>query len=105
MSCPVVSSSAWPLRGHWRSEPSIILADEPTGALDTQTGEDIMALFQELNDQGITIVMVTHDPEVAQCAQRTIQIRDGLIVDDGVDRRKVTHESQRAFDGARRLAG
>jgi putative ABC transport system ATP-binding protein len=65
------------------TNPSIILADEPTGALDSQTGEDIMALFQELNEQGITIIMVTHDAEVAERAQRTIQIRDGLIIDDG----------------------
>ena len=62
--------------------PSIILADEPTGALDTQTGEDILSLFQELNSQGITIIMITHDPEVAEKAKRTIWIRDGLIEDN-----------------------
>lgn len=60
-------------------EPSIILADEPTGALDTKTGEEILTLFKELNEQGISIVMITHDPEVAEEAQRTIWIRDGLI--------------------------
>jgi putative ABC transport system ATP-binding protein len=63
-------------------EPGIILADEPTGALDTQTGEEILALFQELNDQGITIIMITHDPEVSAKAQRVIWIRDGLIEDN-----------------------
>ncbi len=62
------------------TEPSIILADEPTGALDSKTGEEIMALFQELNRKGITIVMVTHDPEIAEQAQRAIHLRDGLIV-------------------------
>ena len=62
-------------------EPSIILADEPTGALDTKTGDEIMRLFDELNEQGITIVMITHDPEVAEKAERTIWIRDGLIVE------------------------
>ncbi|MCA9993562.1 MAG: ABC transporter ATP-binding protein [Ardenticatenaceae bacterium] len=60
-------------------EPSIILADEPTGALDTQTGDEILRLFAELNEQGITVVMITHDPEVAAKAQREIWIRDGLI--------------------------
>lgn len=63
------------------AEPSILLADEPTGALDTQTGQEILALFQEFNDQGITIIMITHDPEVAEKAQRIIWIRDGLIVE------------------------
>lgn len=62
--------------------PSIILADEPTGALDTQTGEEILNLFQTLNEQGITIIMITHDPEVAEMAKRTIWIRDGLIEDN-----------------------
>jgi putative ABC transport system ATP-binding protein len=62
-------------------KPNIILADEPTGALDTQTGEEILDLFAELNEQGITIITITHDPEVAERAHRTIWIRDGLIVD------------------------
>jgi putative ABC transport system ATP-binding protein len=59
------------------------LADEPTGALDTQTGEDILNLFGELNEQGITLIVITHDPEVAERAQRTIWIRDGLIENNG----------------------
>lgn len=64
------------------NEPSIILADEPTGALDTKTGEEIMTLFDELHGQGMTIIMVTHDPEVAERAQRTVMLRDGQIVSD-----------------------
>lgn len=62
------------------TRPNIILADEPTGALDTQTGDELMALFKRLHkERGITIVMITHDPEVAAVAERTIWIRDGLI--------------------------
>jgi putative ABC transport system ATP-binding protein len=61
------------------TQPSIILADEPTGALDTTTGEEILGLFKQMNAQGITIVVITHDPEVAAQAQRTIWIRDGVI--------------------------
>lgn len=59
--------------------PSIILADEPTGALDTVTGEEILGIFKQLNEQGITIVVITHDPDVAAQAKRTIWIRDGVI--------------------------
>ncbi|WP_420631780.1 ABC transporter ATP-binding protein [Candidatus Leptofilum sp.] len=61
-------------------KPSIILADEPTGALDTQSGNEILNIFKKLHGQGMTIVMITHDPEVAEHAQRTIWIRDGVIV-------------------------
>jgi putative ABC transport system ATP-binding protein len=61
------------------TQPSIILADEPTGALDTQSGEELLHIFETLNAQGITIIVVTHDPDVAQRAQRIIWIRDGLI--------------------------
>ena len=64
-------------------EPKIILADEPTGALDTQTGEEILQIFEGLHEQGITVIAVTHDPEVAERTRRTIMIRDGLIVSDG----------------------
>jgi putative ABC transport system ATP-binding protein len=61
------------------TKPSIILADEPTGALDTQTGDEILNLFEQLHEQGMTIVVITHDPEVSERAERVIWIRDGLI--------------------------
>lgn len=64
------------------NEPAIILADEPTGNLDTRTTAEIMTLFQELNRQGITIIMVTHEPEVALFSSRHIVFRDGVIVSD-----------------------
>ena len=62
------------------NQPALLLADEPTGALDTHTSEEVMALFGELNKQGITIVLITHEVEVAQQARRQIKIQDGLIV-------------------------
>ncbi|MGD8814082.1 MAG: ABC transporter ATP-binding protein [Anaerolineales bacterium] len=61
------------------NDPLLILADEPTGNLDTQSGQEIMELLQGLHDQGRTIVIVTHDPEIAVFAQRTIHLRDGRI--------------------------
>jgi putative ABC transport system ATP-binding protein len=59
--------------------PTLLLADEPTGNLDSRTTVEVMALFQELNDQGITIVLVTHEPDVAQYAKRIVEVRDGHI--------------------------
>ncbi len=64
------------------NDPSIILADEPTGALDTVTGEQIMDLFEDINSRGKTVIMVTHDPEVSSRCRRTIHLRDGKIVED-----------------------
>ncbi|MDR0548372.1 MAG: ABC transporter ATP-binding protein [Deltaproteobacteria bacterium] len=71
-------------------QPSLILADEPTGNLDTQTSNEIMALFSHLNDEGITLVLVTHEPDVASYAKRLTRFRDGLLVEDGpvLDRRR-----------------
>jgi putative ABC transport system ATP-binding protein len=64
------------------NEPAVILADEPTGNLDTTTTQEIMQLFTALNKQGITIVMITHEPEVAEYATRRITFRDGAIISD-----------------------
>jgi putative ABC transport system ATP-binding protein len=64
------------------TEPAIILADEPTGNLDTHTSIEVMALFQALNDQGITIVLVTHEHDVAVYAKRIVEVRDGSIRSD-----------------------
>ncbi|MBX3008278.1 MAG: ABC transporter ATP-binding protein [Melioribacteraceae bacterium] len=64
------------------TEPAIILADEPTGNLDTKTGEDIMALFNEIYEQGNTIILVTHEEYIAEHAERIIRIRDGMIEKD-----------------------
>lgn len=67
------------------NDPAIILADEPTGALDTKTGTQIMDLLTQLNREGKTIVMVTHEPEIADYARRKIVIRDGEITQDTTD--------------------
>jgi putative ABC transport system ATP-binding protein len=64
------------------NEPSILLADEPTGNLDSATGSEIMALFRELHDQGQTVVMVTHEQDIAAHAARVVTLRDGLVAAD-----------------------
>lgn len=64
------------------NDPLMILADEPTGALDTQTGLEVMALFQQLNQQGKTIILVTHEPDIAQFAKRKLTFRDGELISD-----------------------
>jgi putative ABC transport system ATP-binding protein len=68
------------------NNPSILLADEPTGNLDSKTGQEIMALFEELANRGNTIIVVTHEEEIAQHARRIVRIRDGLIASDDVIR-------------------
>ncbi|MEE3194263.1 MAG: ABC transporter ATP-binding protein [Candidatus Poribacteria bacterium] len=64
------------------NNPALIFADEPTGNLDTKSSGEIMSIFERLNEEGSTLVMVTHEPEIAQHAQRVIQLRDGLISKD-----------------------
>ena len=65
------------------NNPRILLADEPTGALDSASGEQVMELFQRLNDEGVSILMITHDSEIAGYAQRKVVIRDGILKKEG----------------------
>jgi putative ABC transport system ATP-binding protein len=84
------------------TQPTLLLADEPTGNLDSRMTVEVMTLFQELNDQGITIVLVTHEPDVAQYAKRIVDVRDGRIIRDHpvVDRRCAA-DDLRELDAAR----
>jgi putative ABC transport system ATP-binding protein len=74
------------------TEPALLLADEPTGNLDSQASEDIMRLFSDLNAQGITIVLVTHEQDIADHAQRVLTVRDGLLASDLVRKKEPSHE-------------
>ena len=64
------------------NDPAVLLADEPTGALDTRTGEEIMAIFQRLHRSGKTVILVTHEPDIARHAERNIKFKDGRIISD-----------------------
>lgn len=75
-------------------DPSIILADEPTGNLDSRSGEEVMAIFQSLHTRGITMILVTHDPDIARHAERVVSVKDGYIVsdtlvEDGLDAKEI----------------
>jgi putative ABC transport system ATP-binding protein len=78
------------------TDPAIILADEPTGNLDSRTSEEIMALFQDLNDGGKTIILITHEADVAQHAKRIVHVKDGLILsDETIVQKRLTVASSR----------
>jgi putative ABC transport system ATP-binding protein len=76
------------------NEPEVLLADEPTGNLDSRTSVEIMAIFQQLNERGITVVMVTHEPDIATYAKRNVMMRDGVILDDHVVSQRLDAASQ-----------
>jgi putative ABC transport system ATP-binding protein len=77
------------------NDPEVVLADEPTGNLDSRTSIEIMGIFQQLNERGITIVMVTHEQDIAAYARRNVMMRDGLILND--------HSVSQRFDAAAAL--
>jgi putative ABC transport system ATP-binding protein len=79
------------------NKPQVLLADEPTGNLDTRTSVEILGVFQKLNDEGITVIMVTHEPDVARYARRNIVMRDGTIISD----EQVAHRLNAAEELAR----
>lgn len=80
------------------NKPRLLLADEPTGALDTKSGDQVMELFKELNDEGVTVVMITHEPDIAQCAKRVMYIRDGQLHDGAFNTRSVNQPEESAAD-------
>src|SRR6185437_153410 len=81
------------------TQPTLLLADEPTGNLDSRTSVEVMALFQELNAQGITVILVTHEPDIAQYAHRVVEIRDGRIIRDHAvaEPRRAAEDAQTMF--------
>ncbi len=86
-------------------DPKVILADEPTGNLDTRSGEEVMSIFQDLHDRGITLILVTHDSDIARHAERVISVRDGKIisdvmVEDRLDAKKLLAEMPAAEESA-----
>src|SRR4029077_8439090 len=85
------------------NDPEVLLADEPTGNLDSRTSIEIMGIFQELNGRGITIVMVTHESDIAAYAQRNVVLRDGLVLNDFAvaERRNAVVETERLATSAR----
>jgi putative ABC transport system ATP-binding protein len=76
------------------NEPALVLADEPTGNLDSQTSIEIMGVFQKLNDRGITIIMVTHELDIASYAKRNVIMRDGQIVTDRAVEKRLFAEAE-----------
>jgi putative ABC transport system ATP-binding protein len=79
------------------NRPILLLADEPTGNLDSRTSVEVMGIFQELNEQGLTVVLVTHEPDIADHARRVVTFKDGQVLSDvPVSRRKVAREELRA---------
>jgi putative ABC transport system ATP-binding protein len=66
------------------SDPKVLLADEPTGALDTKTSYEVMELIQGINDEGKTILIVTHEDDIAHMTKRIVNLRDGVIIDDSI---------------------
>ncbi len=76
------------------NKPKILLADEPTGALDSKSGDQVMELFQRLNDEGVTVVMITHDSEIAEHARRIVYIRDGEIVKEKMKEQSAKKDSK-----------
>ena len=86
------------------NEPEVLLADEPTGNLDSRTSVEIMAIFQQLNERGITVIMVTHESDIAAYAKRNVMMRDGLILDDHLVSQRANAASQ-LQDGSRQPPG
>jgi putative ABC transport system ATP-binding protein len=87
------------------TEPAILLADEPTGNLDSRTSIEVMALFQELNDQGMTVLLVTHEADIALYARRLVELRDGLIIrDEPITNRRLATIDLQQFEEAEAIA-
>ena len=78
------------------NRPTLLLADEPTGNLDSRTSVEVMGIFQELNDQGLTVLLVTHEPDIAEHARRVVNFKDGLVLNDTrVGRRRIARDELR----------
>ena len=82
MNCPEARNRGWPWPAPLINNPSIILADEPTGNLDTHTSIEIMRLFDEIHRRGNTVIVVTHEEDIAAYAHRIIRLRDGRVESD-----------------------